>query len=99
MKTDSGGVANESGNVTGVLEHEIRTCPACGTKFSATGAAGLCPVCMLRGAAGSESASSKAPDTASALEHGFEQREPTSVSRRFENYELMVDERGTPIQL
>ena len=102
MKTDPGGVANDSGNVTnvpGVLEHEIRTCPACGTKFSATGAAGVCPVCMLLGAVGGESASSKARDTASALEHGFEQREPTSVSRRFENYELMVDERGTPIQL
>ena len=51
------------------------------------------------GAVGGESASSKARDTASALEHGFEQREPTSGSRRFENYELMVDERGTPIQL
>jgi serine/threonine protein kinase/tetratricopeptide (TPR) repeat protein len=102
MKTNPGGVANESANVTnvtGVLEHEIRTCPACGTKFSASGTAGVCPVCMLRGGLRGESASSKAPDTASALEHGFEQREPTSVSRRFENYELMVDERGTPIEL
>ncbi|HTD54387.1 MAG TPA: serine/threonine-protein kinase, partial [Silvibacterium sp.] len=99
MKTDPGGVANERGNVTGILEHEIRTCPACGTKFSASGAAGVCPVCILLGAVGGESASSKAPDVASALEHGFEQRDPTSVSRRFENYELMVDERGTPIEL
>jgi hypothetical protein len=102
MKTDPWGVTNDSANVTnvtGVPEHEIRTCPACGTKFSATGAAGLCPVCMLRGVAGGESGSTQAPGTATTPEHRVEQKEATRVSRRFENYELMVDERGTPILL
>ena len=97
MKADPGDTVEETGNV--VLEREIRICPACGTKFTAVGGSGLCPVCFLRGAIRSESASNEAPDTASTSEHGFEERGPASGSRRFENYELIVDERGIPIQL
>jgi serine/threonine protein kinase len=54
---------------------------------------------MLRGAAGSESASGGVSDTASTPEGAFEERGPASVPERFEHYELMVDERGTPIEL
>ena len=99
MKPNPGDAADQAGDTAGIVYPEIRTCPACGTKFSATSAAGLCPVCILREVAGSESVSSEPPDTVSTPEHSFEERGSASVSRRFENYELMVDERGTPIQL
>ena len=97
VKTDPGDAADEFGNAA--PEREIRSCPACGAKFSPNRAAGLCPVCMLRGAAGSESASGGVSDTASTPEGAFEERGPASVPERFEHYELMVDERGTPIEL
>jgi rubrerythrin len=99
MKIDVGGPADVTGNVAGVLEREIRTCPVCGTKFTAVGASGVCPVCLLRGASWSGLDSSEPLDSASTPEHSSEERGPAALCRRFENYELMVDERGTPIQL
>ena len=38
---------------------EIRICPTCGTKFSATSDRELCPVCVLLRAASGESASTE----------------------------------------
>ena len=55
MKKDSGDATDEAGGATGVRQREIRTCRACGTKFSVTNNNEFCPVCILRGAAGSES--------------------------------------------
>ena len=99
MKIDVGGAADVTRNVAGVLEREIRTCPVCGTKFTAVGASGVCPVCLLRGASWSGLDSSEPRDSASTPEHSSEERGSTALCRRFENYELMVNERGTPIQL
>ena len=65
-----------------------RTCPSCGYEFS--GAMEFCPVCMLRKGltGGVESGQSSASDTV----------KPPPV-HRFENYELMLDKEGRPIEL
>jgi len=86
----------EEGEAGGVAQWEIRTCPICGTKFSATGDSGLCPVCVLLGAARDESAVS---DSVAASEHRSEETESRSIARRFEHYEVMLDQNGKPIEL
>ena len=78
-------------------QREIWTCPICGTKFTATSASALCPVCMLRGAASGGSTSAEVP--ASASGHSSAETEPLSIGRRVENYRLMLDEDGKPIEL
>jgi serine/threonine protein kinase len=77
---------------------EIRVCSVCGTKFCATGDSGFCPVCVLREAENSE------PDaTESGLESESEQVSTQSKSPavvdRFENYELVKDQEGKPVEL
>ena len=70
---------------------ERRVCPSCGNEFS--GAVEFCPVCMLRKAlaGGVESGESVAEDAVV----------PTSehVAQRFEYYELVTGEDGTPVEL
>jgi predicted ATPase len=80
-------------NIASSAKPEIRTCPACGTKFSASGERVLCPVCILR------EALLESQVSASGSGWSFEGAQHASVGRRFENYELMLDERGTPIEL
>src|SRR6516165_6447611 len=69
-----------------------RTCDACGTQFSATRE--VCPVCILRAAI------SEGP---SAVESASEQSLLAPISElvgpRFENYTLMLDADGRPIEL
>src|SRR5271166_1520362 len=65
------------------------TCPSCGNKFY--GAVEFCPVCMLR--QGLNSGVESGPTAA------FEERFKTPREERFEHYELMKDEDGTPIEL
>jgi len=76
MKIDPRGAADVTGNVAGVLEREIRTCPVCGTKFTAIGASGACPVCLLRGASWSESDSSEPGDSASTQDTASKREGP-----------------------
>jgi hypothetical protein len=68
-----------------------RICPSCGNEFS--GAMEFCPVCMLRKALGGrvESGESSSDDTCT----------PTSQDavHRFEHYELVLGEDGTPVEL
>jgi serine/threonine protein kinase len=87
------------GKPSELAQREIRTCPACGTKFSATGDSGLCPVCVLLGAAGHDSALAEALNPVSAAQGGLAETEPGSSVRRFENYEVMLDADGRPIEL
>ena len=65
MKAESGGSEQESGKEVGSVQQEPRTCPVCGTKFYATADGGFCPVCILHGAAGGESAASAEPGSRS----------------------------------
>ena len=97
MNTES--VDPEEGEAGGVAQWEIRTCPICGTKFSATGDSGLCPVCVLLGAARDESAVPEEPNSVAASEHRSEETESRSIARRFEHYEVMLDQNGKPIEL
>jgi hypothetical protein len=70
-----------------------RTCPSCGNEFS--GAIEFCPVCMLReafvgGEAGSGvSTSGEVPVEAT----------PEVLAERFENYEILMREDRTPVEL
>ena len=69
-----------------------RTCPSCGNEFS--GAMEFCPVCMLRKglADGVESRESSASeDTVKPT--------PEQTVERFEHYELVKGEDGTPVEL
>jgi serine/threonine protein kinase len=99
MKSDSGAPKDKSADKAGLAEREIRTCPVCGTKFSTTTKGVACPVCILRGAASGESAVATTVNRATGSKLDSEQGEPTSSMHRFENYELMLDEAGRPIEL
>ncbi|MBV9106025.1 MAG: protein kinase [Verrucomicrobia bacterium] len=73
--------------------HEIRTCAACGAKFSATNENEFCPVCILREALGGgvESGECSFEDRVNAKHE--------DAVQRFEHYELVKSEDGTPIEL
>ena len=68
-----------------------RTCPSCGNEFS--GAMEFCPVCMLRKAAADGVQSGESSFAKSA------KPTPVQALQRFENYEVMLDEAGKPIEL
>ena len=59
----------------------------------------FCPVCLLREAAGGESALSEVDDSTFGAERGSEETALGSPVRRFENYEVMLDETDRPIEL
>jgi hypothetical protein len=99
MKTGPGGSVDETGNVPVVLEREIRTCPTCSTKFTVTSTTGLCPVCILRGAAGEDAGLTETLGPVSRSERSCEDLMSGSVVDQFENYELILDENGRPIEL
>jgi protein kinase-like protein/NACHT domain-containing protein len=69
-----------------------RTCKVCGTQVSASRE--VCPVCALRAAITEEASienSASEPSLAGSISE--------SIGRRFENYELMLDTDGRPIEL
>jgi predicted ATPase len=60
----------------------------------------LCPVCILRAAAGEESAATGKPSSVSELlAASSDEGGAGSQFRRFENYEVILDEAGKPIEL
>ena len=69
-----------------------RTCQVCGTQVSAD--RDVCPVCMLRAAITEEVS---LEESASELPVVGSISQP--VGRRFENYELILDADGRPIEL
>jgi serine/threonine protein kinase/tetratricopeptide (TPR) repeat protein len=87
------------GTKPGSVPPEARTCPACGTKFYATADSGCCPVCILRGATGGESAATGESGSVSELAASSEQADCGSLVCRFENYEVMLGPDGRPIEL
>ena len=88
-----------SGKEVGSVEQQPRTCVVCGTKFFGNAESGFCPVCILRGAIGGESAATCEPASASGPADNPGETESGSQARRFEHYELMLDEAGKPIEL
>ena len=93
MKTDSGEAEEKRSTEPGSAQQEIRICPTCGTKFLTKGGKGFCPVCVLRAAAGGEPAATEEPGSASGS------ADSAGEVLRFENYELMLDNDGRPIEL
>jgi tRNA A-37 threonylcarbamoyl transferase component Bud32 len=84
----------------GSAPREAQTCPVCGTKFFATADNGFCPVCILRGATGGESAATKEPSSVSGPAAAItEEADGGSQVRRFENYEVALDDDGKPVEL
>ena len=84
----------------GSVQREPRTCPVCGTKFFATADSEFCPVCVLRGATGGESATTGEPGSVSGLAAASAaETDGGSQARRFDQYEVMLDEAGRPIEL
>ena len=93
MKTKSGKAGEERNTAPGSVQQDVCICPTCGTKFSTTAARGFCPVCILRGAVGGESAATEEPGSVSRSADSAEE------VCRFENYELMLENDGRPIEL
>jgi hypothetical protein len=73
------------------------TCQLCGTRVPA--GLDFCPVCALLRAGGHDSAPSEALNPVSGSERNSAETEPASIVRRFENYEVMLDQDGQPIEL
>ena len=99
MKGNSRGGVERSAKEDGLARREIRICVACGTKFSAAGDSGLCPVCILRGAASLEPSSDGGLQSAREAERSCNNGVSPPLGGRFENYELMLDEEGRAIEL
>ena len=99
MKAESGGPEEESGKEAGSVQAEARTCPVCGTKFFASADREFCPVCILRGATSGESTVTGESGSASESAGSLGDTKGTPQVRRFEHYEVMLDEDGRPIEL
>jgi hypothetical protein len=79
-------------------EQQILTCAICGTKLAATTI--TCPVCMLRGALRENSATIDQLSVSQDEKHcSVKDNSPASSIRRFEKYELTLDEEGNPVEL
>jgi hypothetical protein len=89
----------ELGKEEGSAHREPRTCPTCGTKFFATADTEFCPVCILNRAFAGESAATWESGSVSELAASTEQGDRGSQVRRFENYEVILDEVGKPMEL
>src|SRR5215469_14293329 len=83
----------------GSVQPEAQTCPVCGTKFFATADSEFCPVCILRGANSAESAATGESGSASESAGSSKEADGGSQARRFDQYEVMLDEAGRPIEL
>jgi serine/threonine protein kinase/predicted ATPase len=68
-----------------------RTCSICGNEFS--GAMEFCPVCMLRKALDGE------VEPGESTSEDAVEPTPELVAQRFENYELVKGDEGTPVEL
>jgi hypothetical protein len=100
VKPESAGSVEEPGKDEGSGHREPRTCPVCGTKFFATADREFHPVCILNKAFGAESAATGVPGSASGSAAAMtEEADGGSQLRRFENYEVMLDAAGRPIEL
>ena len=100
MKAESEGSVEEPGKEPRSVPQVARTCPVCGTKFFATADSDFCPVCILREVTGGESTPTGESGSVSELAAArAEEADGGSQVRRFEHYEVMLDEGGRPIEL
>jgi hypothetical protein len=83
----------------GSVQREPRTCPVCGTNFVTTADSEFCPVCILNRAFGAESSATRESSSVSGSAESPREKEGASQPRRFDQYEVMLDEDGRPIEL
>jgi hypothetical protein len=83
----------------GPVQREARACPVCGTKFFATADREFCPVCVLHRAFGAESSATGESGSVSGPADSPVETEGASQARRFDQYEVMLDADGRPIEL
>ena len=96
---DSADKGNEDGRAA-EAPREPRACPICGTKFVATADREFCPVCILHGAFGAESGATGESGSVAELAAAItEEADGGSQLRRFEHYEVILDEAGKPMEL
>jgi hypothetical protein len=81
------------------VQPKSRTCPVCGTNFVATADKEFCPVCILHSAFDAESSAIGEQSSVSGSTESPRETEGASQPRRFEHYEVMLDEDGRPIEL
>ena len=93
MKTSFRGNPDDRDGPKDLGVREMRTCPVCGTRFSATRENESCPVCMLRKAVagGVESITPFSEETVRTT--------PEPAGSRFEHYEIVLNEDGKPLEL
>ena len=79
------------------VQQEARSCPVCGTKFFAQSE--FCPVCILLGAVDSESAAIQELSSRRRLTDSVKDADGGVQVHRFENYEVVLDDDGRPVEL
>ena len=89
----------EPGKEVGLVQRGSRACPVCGTNLVATADKEFCPVCILHRAFGAESSATGESGSVSESAGSPGDTEGTPQVRRFEHYEVMLDEAGRPIEL
>jgi serine/threonine protein kinase len=99
VKGESGEPVSEPDGRLGSVEQEARICPVCGTKFFDTADRQCCPVCILRGALDAEPAAARESGPGCGSADSAEEADGGSQVRRFENYEVTLDDDGKPIEL
>jgi WD40 repeat protein/serine/threonine protein kinase len=99
VKSDKAKSLEKSGKTKGRTQPELRVCPACGTKFSASRESNFCPVCLLRAALVTDGESTTSKTLSSRTCESPSEQEPKSSSPQFENYELILGRDGKPVEL
>jgi len=99
VKVDKRHPLGKSGKGIERTRCETRTCPVCGTKFSAPAASDFCPACILRGALINESRPTEPLDLGAGTKARLSKDKRAGLPRQFENYELVIGEEGNVIEL
>jgi serine/threonine protein kinase len=93
MQTSSRGSPDDPDRPEDFGAREMRTCPVCGARFSATEENEFCPVCMLHKALAREAESTV------AVSEDTVRPTPEHAASRFEHYEIVLNEDGKPLEL
>src|SRR5215469_16161937 len=90
----------EPGTKPESAQPEARTCPVCGAKFFAIADRVFCPVCILNRVFGAESkATGESGSVSGSAAASTGEAHGGSYVRRFEHYEVLLDEAGRQIEL
>ena len=77
----------------------VRACSVCGTRLAVSNDTEFCPVCVLREVLESDLELTKSVDRGSTLKRDVDRFVPPISKHKFEHYELVTNEDGTPVEL